>query len=47
MADNAEDVAAVSATESFNFAKELMLRPFFLMGGALCMIAALITPLVL
>lgn len=32
---------------SFNLVKELMLRPFFLMGGSLCMINALITPLVL
>jgi len=34
-------------TGSFRVLRELMLRPFFFMGGALCMIAALITPLVL
>jgi len=34
-------------TGSFRIVRELMMRPFFLMGGSLCLIAALITPLVL
>lgn len=29
------------------FVKELLTRPFFLMGGSLCLIAALITPIMI
>jgi hypothetical protein len=32
---------------SFNFGKEVLLRPFFMMGGSLCLVSALITPLML
>ena len=32
---------------SFNLGKEVLLRPFFMMGGSLCLVSALITPLML